>query len=435
MGDPLVRVEPVEVAVHPFAAQDHVAMVLRSGQRRKHKELDQVDRQLALHDLDVAQQRLPGIGRESGYVARYGQRARLAPAMQHDAIFGDLVLAFLDRHQVVGGDVFQSDEDLAHAGPPRLLDEAGGAMGLGVDLSRHVEHDALVVTKLDQAVEIGLPQPVADKIVVGDEERGDALGVVLAHDPLEIVGGAETALAALHVDDGAERALERTAAAEIEARVHVDAARELDSRQEGRRLAFEAGQIVEVVVERLQRARPGGLQHLVEAAILGLAGEDRDAHVHRRPDLRRQLGQHGDAAGNMEAADDHRQAGGAERPCEVDGARKLRRLNADEADQRLAAAAADIGDDARWPDAPAHFVVGLEDDVDIVAEHRPPLGIGAESEQHGERVGRDERAHPRDRIAVLAIARRLDHDHIENGSLHHRHRRNSFNQSASLSDK
>jgi hypothetical protein len=73
--------------------------------------------------------------------------------------------------------------------------------------------DALVLLELDQPVEEVLPVLVAGHVVVGDEERRDALLVVLAHDRLEVVGGAEPALAALHVDDGAERALERAAAA------------------------------------------------------------------------------------------------------------------------------------------------------------------------------------------------------------------------------
>jgi hypothetical protein len=109
-------------------------------------------------------------------------------------------------------------------------------------------------------------------------------------------------------------------------------------------------------------------------------------------------------------------------------------VDADQADQRLAAAATNIGDDALGPDAPAHFVVGPEHDVDVFAENSPSLGVGAEPVEHGERIGRNERADPGDRIPVLAIARRLDQDHIENGSLLHRHRCDSFNHCAS-SDK
>ena len=61
----------------------------------------------------------------------------------------------------------------------------------------------------------------------------------------------------------------------------------------------------------------------------------------RRAHLRRHLRQHRDAAGDVEAADADRQAGGEERPGEVDRAGELVRLDADEADQGAAAGLAD----------------------------------------------------------------------------------------------
>ncbi len=200
--------------------------------------------------------------------------------------------------------------------------------------------DALVLLELDQPVEEVLPVLVARHVVVGDEERRDALLDVLAHDRFEVVGAAEAALAALHVDDGAERALERAAAAEIEARIAPLVARQHRGRQAGRRRAFEARQVVHVVVERLQRAVPGVAQHDVEPALLGLAAEDGDAHVHGRLDLRRDHRQHRQAARDVEAAQRHRQARLDELAREVDGARELVGLHADQADQRLAAARA-----------------------------------------------------------------------------------------------
>ena len=66
-------------------------------------------------------------------------------------------------------------------------------------------------------------------------------GIVLADDLLEIVGGAEAALAALHVDDGAERALVGAAAAEVDARQRARRALHVLARQERRRLACSDG--------------------------------------------------------------------------------------------------------------------------------------------------------------------------------------------------
>src|SRR5689334_17887961 len=99
-------------------------------------------------------------------------------------------------------------------------------MALRVDLNDQLHRDAFVLLELDQPVEELLPQPIAGHVVVGDEERIDALPMVLAHDLLEIVCCAESTLAALHVDDGAERTLERTAAPEVEARAATFVARQ-----------------------------------------------------------------------------------------------------------------------------------------------------------------------------------------------------------------
>ena len=83
----------------------------------------------------------------------------------------------------------------------------------------------------------------------------------------------------------------------------------------------------------------------------------------------RHLRQHGDAAGDVEAADADRQPGGEERPREIDRARKLVRLHADQADQRLAAGLADHPDDLVRPDPPVGLVIGVQADVDVRPEH------------------------------------------------------------------
>src|SRR6516165_1153493 len=94
---------------------------------------------------------------------------------------------------------------------------------------------------------------IAGEIVVGDEEALDALVVVVADDFLEIVGRTVAALAALHVDDGAERALIRAAAAEVDAGKRARGAAHVFLRQERRRLTFERRQIIHMIVERLER--------------------------------------------------------------------------------------------------------------------------------------------------------------------------------------
>ena len=156
-----------------------------------------------------------------------------------------------------------------------------------------------------------------------------------------------------------------------------------------RRRALDARQIVHVVVERLQRAVPGVAQDLVEPAFLGLAGEDRDAHVHGCLDLGRHDRQHRQAAGDVEAAHRHRQAGLEELAGEIDGARKLVGLDADQADQRLAAAALDVGDDAVGADPRIGLVERLDDDVDVRPQHLAPAAILAQAIEGGQGIGRD----------------------------------------------
>ena len=114
------------------------------------------------------------------------------PGLQHLAVFGDLVLALLGGQQVVRVDVLQPDEHAVDAGPARLLDEVRDPVALRVDLDDQGHLDAFVLLELDQPVEEIFPVLVAGHVVVGDEERRDALLVVLADDRFEIVGDRES---------------------------------------------------------------------------------------------------------------------------------------------------------------------------------------------------------------------------------------------------
>ena len=116
----------------PFCRQHLV--VFRAGQRRQEEEFEDVERQLALDDLDVAQDRFLGVGREAEDVAGVGDGAVVAPLLQHLAVFGDLVLPLLGGDQIVGIDVLEPDEHAPHAGLRRLLDEVRDLVAQRVDL-------------------------------------------------------------------------------------------------------------------------------------------------------------------------------------------------------------------------------------------------------------------------------------------------------------
>ncbi len=105
--------------------------------------------------------------------------------------------------------------------------------------------------------------------------------------------------------------MEGAAATGIEARHVADGALDEIDGEEGRRgNVADARKHLHVIVDVAKLATRRVLQHLVEA-FLGLAGEDRDAELLRDLDVDLRLFQHGEAAGDMKAADHHLHAGGA----------------------------------------------------------------------------------------------------------------------------
>ena len=151
------------------------------------------------------------------------------------------------------------------------------------------------------------------------------------------------------------------------------------SRQDRRRLALAGWEAGPCVIERREPPFQASRRTCVEPALLGLAGKERNAERLGFAHFRRHFRQHGDAAGNVEAADADRQPGGKERPREIDGARKLVGLHADQTDQRLAARARIISDDPLGPDPPVGLVIGVQADFnvrpkDVAGGVRPPPG-------------------------------------------------------------
>ena len=217
----------------------------------------------------------------------------------------------------------------AHSGAARLLDEVRQAMAHGVDLNDELDVQLLLLAHGDQAVEDLFPVGVAGEVVVGDEEAVDALGEVAAHDLFDIVRRAAARLAPLHVDDGAERAQKRAAAAGVEGGDLAAGALHAMCGKNRHGYAVERGQVVHVVVQRFQRAVLSVAQNQLEAAF-GFAGKQRDAEVHRLLQFGRHLGQHRQAAGDVEAADADRNAGRAQRPRQIHGAWELVGLHADQ---------------------------------------------------------------------------------------------------------
>ena len=87
-----------------------------------------------------------------------------------------------------GIDVLEPDEHARDAGALRLLDEVRDLVAQRVHLDHQSERNAVLFAQFDEAVEDRLPFLVAGEIVVGDEERVDALRPVDAHELLDVVG-------------------------------------------------------------------------------------------------------------------------------------------------------------------------------------------------------------------------------------------------------
>jgi len=142
-----------------------------------------------------------------------------------------------------------------------------------VHLDRKLEVETLLLAQPDQAVEECFPVAVARKVVVGDEKSSDVLRKIVPDHGLEVVGGSKAALAALHIDDGAERALIGTATSEIDARHCAGRPPHVLCRQDRHRLVLHVRQVRHEVVERTQRARERVPQNSVEAPVLSFAGK------------------------------------------------------------------------------------------------------------------------------------------------------------------
>jgi len=127
-------------------------------------------------------------------------------------------------------------------------------MAEGVDLDNELQLETFAFAHLYQPVEDRFPIAVAGKIVVGDEEAEDTLGEIGAHQALDIIGVAPARLAPLHIDDRAKAALERAAAPGVERADRFAVAPHDVERQERSGLLLQPGQIVHVIVDRLQPA-------------------------------------------------------------------------------------------------------------------------------------------------------------------------------------
>src|SRR5205807_2795837 len=119
------------------------------------------------------------------------------------------------------------------------------------------------------------------------------------------------------------------------------------------------------------------------------------------------VGRHGEAGGHVEAADDRRDAGVPERPGDVEGAGKLVRLHAYQANHAEAAVPAQRRDHVLDLHAPVGLVDWRDVDRDIGAEDLASARVEGEHVDHGKRIRWDGRTQPLNDIAVIVVVGRL----------------------------
>ena len=79
----MIEVVLVHVGVHPDPLLREDLVVLRPRQWREEEELQDIERQLALDDLDVPQDRFLGVVGKSKNIAGVGDGAVVAPFLEH----------------------------------------------------------------------------------------------------------------------------------------------------------------------------------------------------------------------------------------------------------------------------------------------------------------------------------------------------------------
>ena len=161
--------------------------------------------------------------------------ARQLPLQNHLTVFGDPVLLLLSAHQTVGIDGFQADKHAYDTSAFGLLNELRQPVTHGVHLDDELDVEFLIFAQVDQPVEDRFPVHIAGEVIVGDEEPIDALCNVVANNLLDVICSPPPGLAALHIDDGAERAKKRTATPRVETGHHAAGALDLLSGQNRQR--------------------------------------------------------------------------------------------------------------------------------------------------------------------------------------------------------
>ena len=147
----VVEVVLVHIGVHPDVLFPESLVVFRARQRREEEQFEDVERQLAFDDFDVAQDRCLAVAREADDVTGAGDCAVIAPFLQHLPVVGDLVLPLFGGDKIVRIDVLKSDEHATDARLRGLFNEIRNLVTQRVDLNGESYVRAIAGAQLDQS--------------------------------------------------------------------------------------------------------------------------------------------------------------------------------------------------------------------------------------------------------------------------------------------
>src|SRR5262249_53888796 len=154
-------------------------------------------------------------------------------------------------------------------------------------------------------------------------------------------------------------------------------------------LPAEVGQVLQEVIDWLQLLSIGVAQQLLQA-VLCFSSEKSHSLVQSVAQLVGQIGQHGDTTAHVKAADNYSNPRLANPPRQVQRARKLVALPPGQQHQAAPAAAFDPANDTAYGDYGMRFVVAVDDEFHVQAQHLALLRVLDKGVQAGQRVGGDE---------------------------------------------
>src|ERR1022692_198913 len=128
-----------------------------------------------------------------------------------------IVLFLARRGQIAGIHAFHADENVGASRTARLGDEILDFPGENVHLHHELDDYFFFLAHVDQGVENCFPIFVAGKVVVSEKIELSAVGVIVVANGLDdSLGRTKAHLASLNIDDGAEGAFKRAAAAAVQ---------------------------------------------------------------------------------------------------------------------------------------------------------------------------------------------------------------------------